>query len=172
METARHQLVFLMGRAVAPCKLGLNATSGINPIDYLEWGARVKGNAEYIPNKHSNYVMSQNTPFPYYCGGGRSRWSSRGGGFGRRRRQKRSWRGCDGHPLNRSHVMKRRPRGESPKQECGHRPAGHHHLRRQGVGPPLRPCGAGRCAARMGTQTAHAHLHGIECLLAEASARC
>ena len=43
-----------------------------------------------------------------------------------------------------------------------------------------RPCGAGRCAARMGTQTAHAHLHGIECverltlysLLAEASARC
>ena len=45
-----------MGRVVAPCKLGLNATSGINPIDYLEWGARVKGNAEYSPNKHSNYV--------------------------------------------------------------------------------------------------------------------
>ena len=28
----------------------------------------------------------------------------------------------------------------------------------------LSPCGAGRCAARMGTQTAHAHLHGIECV--------
>ena len=25
-------------------------------------------------------------------------------------------------------------------------------------------CGAGRCVARMGTQTAHAHLHGIECV--------
>ena len=43
-----------------------------------------------------------------------------------------------------------------------------------------RPCGAARCAARMGSQTAQAHLHGIECverltlysLLAEASARC
>ena len=46
MGTARHQLVSFMGRAVAPCKLGLNATSGINPIDYLEWGARVTGNAE------------------------------------------------------------------------------------------------------------------------------
>ena len=44
-----------------------------------------------------------------------------------------------------------------------------------------RPCGAGRCATRMGTQIAHAHLHGIErsverltlySLLGEASTRC
>ena len=47
-------------------------------------------------------------------------------------------------------------------------------------GPAARRGGpaAGRCVARMGTQAAHAHLHGIECvgrlglnsLLAEASA--
>ena len=49
-------------------------------------------------------------------------------------------------------------------------------------GPAARRGGpaAGRCVARMGTQAAHAHLHGIECverlglnpLMAEASVRC
>ena len=32
-----------------------------------------------------------------------------------------------------------------------------------------RPCGAARCAARMGTQTTQAHLHGIECVERETS---
>ena len=82
-----------------------------------------------------------------------------------------------------SDVARVAPYGRDTRQERGHRPAGHRHLRRQGAGPPLRRealRGARRCAARMGTQTTQAHLHEIESverltlysLLAEASARC
>ena len=37
-----------------------------------------------------------------------------------------------------SDVARVAPYGRDTRHECGHRPAGHHHLRRHGAGPPLR----------------------------------
>ena len=85
---------------------------------------------------------------------------------------------CDMNTRTYQHTSKNRKSADPGQTHT--KPSGYHREQLTVALESKIPSFARRCAAHMGTQTAHAHLHGIErverltlySLLAEASARC